>query len=321
MNFNGKNRWLQLLDKKHFQKQPLELKKICKTIFSKGKKLRAQLVVLVGHSIGLKQKEILFLARIIEYIHNSSLLHDDFIDHSKIRRQNKTAWFEFSPSQAVLAGDYLLSKVNIYLAQEENLTLIEKTATAISELAKGEFLQRELLPFKNSNLKLRDKVNELKTSSLFKWCLQAPFIYKNRQNLKLDKILNQIGFYMGLLFQRADDLIDFNIRNKDKKTCLVDIKEKYFNSFACFLLSDSSLIQQKKLQKIKSLSSLNKIFPNFNDKVQAFDLINTQLITKTEKNFQELKIFLTKEEQKLIPKLKEWLYFFYWRNHCKVYGK
>ncbi|MDE0091967.1 MAG: polyprenyl synthetase family protein, partial [Oligoflexia bacterium] len=224
-----------LLDKKDLQKQPLELKKICEKIFSKGKKLRAQLVSHVGFSIGLNKKENIFLSRIIEYIHNSSLLHDDFIDHSKTRRQNKTAWFEFSPSQAVLAGDYLLAKVNIYLAKEKNPYLITKTAIAISELAKGEFLQRELILSKNTDLKQRDKVSELKTASLFKWCLQAPFIYKNRQGLKLNKILDQTGFYMGLLFQRADDLIDFNIRNKDKKTYLVDIKEKYFNSFSCFL--------------------------------------------------------------------------------------
>ena len=309
------NSQIVLLDKKDFQKQPLELKKICEKIFSKGKKLRAKLVFLVGRSIGLSQKECLFLARIIEYIHNSSLLHDDFIDHSKTRRHNKTAWFEFSPSQAVLAGDYLLAKVNIYLAQEQNLTLIEKTATAISELAKGEFLQREQLPFKNKDLKLRDKVSALKTSSLFKWCLQAPFIYKNRQNKKLDKLLDQIGLHMGLLFQRSDDLIDFNIRNKDTKSYLVDIKEKHFNSFSCFLLQNSSLKQEKQLQKARTLSSLHKIFPNFKQTVQDFDTLNSKLIKKTERQLEKTQDFLEKKEQKLIPSLKDWTCLLYWRKH------
>ena len=309
------NSWNELLDKKDFRKQPLELKKICEKIFSKGKKLRAKLVCLVGHSIGLNQKECLFLSQIIEYIHNSSLLHDDFIDHSKTRRQNKTAWFEFSPSQAVLAGDYLLAKVNIYLAQEKNLTLIEKTATAIAELAKGEFLQRELLPFKNKELKLRNKVSALKTSSLFKWCLQAPFIYKNRQNPKLHKLLDQIGLSMGLLFQRSDDLIDFNIRNKDTKNCLVDLKGKHFNSFSCFLLQNSSLKQEKQLQNIRSFSALHKVFPNFKETVQEFDFINSKLIKKTEHQLEKTKVFLTKKEQKLIPLLKSWTWFLYWRKH------
>ena len=305
---------LDLLDKKDLQKQPLELIKICKRIFSKGKKIRAQLVSLIGYNIGLNKKESIFLSRIIEYIHNSSLLHDDFIDHSKTRRQNKTAWFEFSPSQAVLAGDYLLAKVNIYLAQKKNLTLIEKTAVAISELAQGEFLQRELLPFKNRNLKQRDKISELKTASLFKWCLQAPFIYKNRYNSKLKSALNQIGLRMGLLFQRSDDLIDFNIRNKDTKNCLVDIKEKHFNSFACFLLQDSSIEKERQLKRARSLSSIHKIFPDFKDRVKVFDCINSELIQKTERDLQRLRRFLTKKEQELIPHLKEWTHFLYWRK-------
>ena len=313
LNFNMKN-ILHLLDKKDLQKQPTELIKICERIFSKGKKLRAQLVSVVGHQIGLNKKENMFLSRIIEYIHNSSLLHDDFIDHSKIRRQNKTAWFEFSPSQAVLAGDYLLAKVNIYLAKERNLTLIEKTAKAISELAKGEFLQREIQPFKSIDSKQRNKISELKTASLFKWCLQAPFIYKNRYNSKLEKILNQIGLYMGLLFQRADDLIDFNVRNNDKKTYLVDIKEKHFNSVACFLLQNSPIQKQKQLQKAKSLSSVHKIFPDFKNKIKAFDRINSELIKKTDQNLQNLQTFLTKKEQKLILHLKSWTYFLYWRE-------
>ena len=93
------------------------------------------------------------MSRIIEYIHNSSLLHDDFIDRSKIRRSGKTAWLEFSPAQAVLAGDYLLAKVNIYLAERENSKLIQKTAEAICQLAEGEFLQRQLLPFRDKALK------------------------------------------------------------------------------------------------------------------------------------------------------------------------
>lgn len=303
-----------LLDIQDLRKQAPELKKICKIIFSKGKKLRASLVSIIGYNIGLRKEENLFLSRIIEYIHNSSLLHDDFIDHSKTRRQNKTAWFEFSPSQAVLAGDYLLAKVNIYLAKEKNLTLIDKTATAVSELAKGEFLQRETLPFKNIDLKQRNKINELKTASLFKWCLQAPFIYKNRYNPILEKTLNQIGLYMGLLFQRADDLIDFNIRNKDKKKFLADIKESHFNSFACFLLENSSNKKQTQLQNAKSLSAVYKIFPNFTNKVKAFDCLNSRLIKKTEKKLQKLAGFLTKKEQKLIPHLKDWTHFLYWRK-------
>lgn len=303
-----------LLDKKDLSKQPLELRKICENIFSQGKGLRPQLVCLIGQQIGLSRKKQLFLSGLIESIHNSSLLHDDFIDHTKTRHKKKTAWLEFSPAQAVLAGDYLLAKVNISLSEEKNLELLNKTAQVICDLAKGEFLQRQLLGFKNKELKKRNHVHALKTSSLFKWCLQAPFIYQKRENKKLYKTLDQIGLYMGLLFQRADDLIDFNVRNKDQKPYLVDIKEKHFNSFACFLLEKSSLKQERQLKKAGTLSSVYKIFPDFKQKVSDFDALNTKVIKKTYKLLEGLNQLLKPKEQVLTESIKDWVSFLYWRT-------
>ena len=311
----GSSQLKDLLDIKDLKKQPLELKKICESIFYNGKGLRPQLVSLVGESIGLTKNSILFLSRLIEYIHNSSLLHDDFIDHTKKRHQNTAAWFKYSPSQAVLAGDYLLAKVNIYLAQEANLNLLQKTAQVICELAEGEFLQRQLLNFKSKKLKQRSSVSDLKTASLFKWCLQAPFIYQNRNSKKLHKALEKLSHHLGLLFQRSDDLIDFNIRNQHKKPYLVDLKEGYFNSFACFLLKGASAQQEKKLIKAQSLSDIHKAFPDFKAQLQAFDALNKGIIKKAEKTLQEIQSLIDKKEYKLIPALKEQLSFFYWRKN------
>ncbi len=303
-----------LLDRKDLKNRPSELREICEIIFRKGKGIRSQLVSLVGHSIFLNKKDLLFLSQMVEYIHNSSLLHDDFIDHSKVRRNHKTAWLEFSPSQAVLSGDYLLARVILYLVQTKNLELIKKTAEAICQLAEGEFLQRELCPFQNKDLKKRDRVSELKTGSLFKWCLQAPFIYKNRKDPRLYQLLDSIGFYFGLLFQRSDDLMDFAVRNKDKKPYFSDIKQKHFNSFACFLLKNSSLQKEKKLKEIRSVSAVYKLFPDFEKKIQAFDKINANIIKTTEECLEQLKPLLKKKEWPLIAGLKEWPHLFYWRQ-------
>ncbi|MBC6415075.1 MAG: polyprenyl synthetase family protein [Bdellovibrionales bacterium] len=307
---------IDLLDRQDLKKQPLELRRICEKIFSKGKEIRPQLVVLVSKYLGLKKSKQLFLARLVEYIHNSSLLHDDFIDQSKRRHNSKTAWLEFSPTQAILVGDYLLAKVIIYLAQEKNLELLTQTAQVICNLAQGEFLQRQFLDFKNKSFHQRNQVSELKTASLFKWCLKAPFIYKNRKSKKLYSILDKIGYYMGLLFQRSDDLIDFNIRNKDNKSYLVDIKESYFNSFSCFLLKQSNSKQEEALKNLSSLSSIYKIFSDFDDQVKAFDSLNKKLILKVEKILeQELKPLLKQSEKNLVVELKKRISFFYWRNN------
>lgn len=303
-----------LLDKKDLKNRPVELRKICESLFSKGKGLRSQLVVQIGSFLALKAKEQLLLSRIVEYIHNSSLLHDDFIDHSRTRRSRKTAWLEYSPSQAVLAGDYLLARVNIYLAEEGNMPLVRKTARAICELAEGEFLQRELIPFQGKDLKTRDRVSELKTGSLFKWCLQAPFIYRKRHDPALHKILDRIGCSIGLLFQRSDDLIDFAVRNKDKKPYLSDIRQKHFNSFACFLLKGASLKKEKALREIRSVSAVHSLFPDFERRVQAFDEINCKIMEQTRWKLKQLQPFLRPREKDLILSLQDWLTLVYWRR-------
>lgn len=303
-----------LLDQKDLKKEPLELQQICKEIFSRGKGVRSQLVSLVADFLSIGKKDQLSLSRIIEYIHNSSLLHDDLIDGSKMRRSRRTAWLKFSPSQAVLAGDYMLSKVNIDLVHLGNPLLHEKTALAICQLVKGEFLQRESIPFQNKDLKKRNHISEFKTASLFKWCLQAPFIFKKRKEPELYRLLNQIGYSIGLLFQRSDDLMDFSVRNKDKKPYLSDIQQKYFNSFSCFLLEKAPLSKEKKLQKVKSLSDVFLLFSDFQKRVQDFDEINSRIIKRSQNDLKKLSPFLKRKEKDLIDYLQEWIYRVYWRE-------
>ena len=189
-----------------------------------------------------------------------------------------------------------------------------KTAEAICQLAEGEFLQRELVAFQNKDLMKRNKVSELKTGSLFKWCLHAPFVYKGRKDPQLYRILNSVGCSLGLLFQRADDLMDFSIRNQDEKPYFLDIKQKYFNSFACFLLKNASLQTENRLKTVRSISALYNLFPDFDEKVKSFDRMNTKIIKVTENTLEKLRPFLNKREWPLITRLKKWPYFFYWRR-------
>ena len=225
---------MSLLDIKSLSEEPEELQVLLTTLFSKGKSVRCRLVRLIGKGLGLELSEQKFLCRLVEYIHNSSLLHDDFIDHSSIRRSHQAAWLEFSPEQAVLAGDYLLAQVGIYLAKQRNWALLKLTSETIMSLVAGEFLQKELIRDKKENLHNIEMVGNLKTASLFKWSLRAPFIYKNRNSVKLHNLLNHIGYCFGILFQRSDDLLDFSFRGKGDKGIFADLKQNYLNSFACF---------------------------------------------------------------------------------------
>ena len=305
---------MSLLDLKSLKTEPEELGHLLKKLFSKGKSVRCRLIRLVGGHLDLKLSDQKFLCRIVEYIHNSSLLHDDFLDHSLVRRSQKTAWLEFSPAQAVLAGDYLLAQVGIYLAHKNSTDLLKFSSETIMSLVTGEFLQRELIRDKKENLENVKKAGILKTASLFKWALRAPFIHQKRTQIKLHNLLNQIGDSLGVLFQRSDDLLDFSLRDREDKEAFIDLKQNYLNSFACFLVDKKAKSVRAELRKVRNFKSFSSLFPDYKSRLQAFDEINEQLIEKTKKDIAGLNRFLKPKEQGLIENLKNTLAAYYWRQ-------
>ena len=114
-------------------------------LFSRGKGFRAKLIQKISKHLGLNPKQIHLLAQTIEFIHNASLLHDDLIDRSALRRDKTAAWLKYTPEYAVLAGDYLLARVMVNLSRYGNLKLIQLTAEIISDLLEGEWIQDSLV--------------------------------------------------------------------------------------------------------------------------------------------------------------------------------
>ena len=303
-----------ILDIQNLADKPKELGVLCKKLFARGKSVRSRLIRLICQHLRLKESETTVLCRIVEYVHNSSLLHDDLIDHSSVRRRQKAAWVEFSPAQAVLAGDYLLAQVNIYLAEKGNLHLLRLTAGSIVSLVKGEFLQREVIRKQAENVKNTNDINNLKTSSLFKWSFKAPFLWKNKKDPQLFTLLNQIGYKCGILFQRSDDLLDFSVRNREKKPVLLDLKQNYLNSFSCFLVSGKSKNFKSRFRKAKTLTDIDRLVPDFKNQLDKFDKLNKKLIKETERDMEKLAPFLKKSEQPLIKDLKSVPSLLYWRK-------
>ena len=303
-----------LLDIRNLADKPKELSALCKKLFTGGKSIRSRLIRLIGQHLQLKEEEMTVLCRIVEYVHNSSILHDDLIDHSSVRRRQKAAWVEFSPAQAVLAGDYLLAQVNIYLAEKGNLPLLRLTAKSIVSLVKGEFLQREAIRNQKETLKNTNEINNLKTSGLFKWSFKAPFLWINRNDPQLFNLLDRIGYQCGILFQRSDDLLDFSVRNKEKKSVLLDLKQNYLNSFSCFLVSGKNRKFKIKFRKARTLTDIYHLAPDFKEQLAEFDKLNEKRIKETERDIEKLSPFLEKSEQPLIEELKTIPSLLYWRR-------
>ncbi len=285
-------------------------------LFSHGKGFRSQLIQKISGHLALTTDQIHLLAQTIEFVHNASLLHDDLIDRSHLRREKTAAWLKYTPEYAVLAGDYLLARVMVNLSKYGNLQLIQLTAEIISDLLEGEWIQDSLIEDWDVSIQQLDRVHNLKTASLFKWCMRAPFIAAENYDEELHKILLELGSLMGILFQRSDDLLDFNIRNYEGKAVLGDLKSGYMNSFAAFLTHDLEERKRAQFRQAQTIEDVYQVLGEdfFFERLKQFDSHNEKVIALFEHNLNLLEKILKQSEVGLIGDLKALPHILYWRK-------
>ena len=287
------------------------LNEVYKDLFNGGKGLRACLTRDIAKHLGLSTEESSLLEKSVEGIHHSSILHDDVLDSSRLRRNQLTAWVKFSKNKAILAGDYLLAQVSLKISEYGNLDLLKLTSITIKKMVQGEWLQSENMG--KETLETLDKIHTLKTSSLFQWCLKAPFFCCHKNNKDLHNILDSIGCIFGRLFQRSDDLMDFGFRNKENKDVFKDLKEGYLNFFGFFLKENTSITSEKKIRLCRSTKDLKKLFDSetLQKQVDSFDKKNKQLILECEESIDKLSALLLHKD--LGETLKSWCNKLYFR--------
>lgn len=285
-------------------------------LFSHGKGFRSKLIQKISQHIGLKDRNIHLLAQTIEFIHNASLLHDDLIDRSPLRRQKPAAWLKYTPEYAVLAGDYLLARVMVNLSRHGNLKLIQYTAEMISDLLEGEWIQDSLVKDWDVSLQQLDRVHNLKTASLFKWCMRAPFICNENYDSDLHEHLDEMGLILGLLFQRSDDLLDYDIRNFEQKAVLGDLKSGYLNSFGVFLTKNMNTVQKEKFKACTKIDEVHAVIGSneFKNKVEEFDEINEGIINLYFHHIEQVEELLPENQRGLLKDLKKLPEPLYWRR-------
>ena len=256
------------------------------------------------------------LCQVIEFIHNASLLHDDLVDRSPLRRNKSAAWHKYTPEYAVLAGDYLLARVMVHLSRHGNLKLIQYTAQMIEDLVEGEWIQDSLVSDWDVKLSSLDRVHNLKTASLFKWCMCAPFICQERYDEGLQSLLSELGTILGRLFQRSDDLLDFDVRNHEKKGVLGDLKSDYLNSFGAYLTKDMNRSQKLRFKDCQDMGELKQVVgeKQFHNSVRGFDELNQQMVDLYDHHLENLKSHLASSECGLIKDLSHIPRLVYWRE-------
>ena len=206
-------------------------------LFSGGKKIRSKILIDVGSIFKINYKSLIMIGSAVECIHAYSLIHDDLpcMDNDSVRRGKPSTHIKFGESTAVLAGNSLLtmafeilSHKNLKISEKNKNNLINKISECSGHLgiAGGQYLDLTYEHKKVSQKKIA-QMEIKKTGKLFSFCCAAPLILKNKSKNEI-KRFEDIGADIGLLFQVADDLIDYKGNSKiaGKKTGKDKIKGK-----------------------------------------------------------------------------------------------
>ena len=245
------------------------IKDLSKHILASGGKRIRPIVTLLSSSIcNYSGKNHLFLAACVEFIHTATLLHDDVIDESKIRRGVATANDIFGNKTSVLVGDFLFSRAFELMVQNGSKQILEILSKASSTIAQGEVLQLTTINDSNTSKELYMKIIKNKTASLFSAASEIGAIL-SEEEYTIQKSLKVYGEKLGIAFQLVDDALDYVGTSALDKNIGDDFREGKMTLPVIISLEASNL--EEKSFWIKTIENLDQ---SSNDLNKAIELIN-----------------------------------------------
>jgi len=173
-----------------------------------GKRIRPRLVLLFAQALGFEGPERYELAAIVEFIHTATLLHDDVVDESSLRRGRQTANAMFGNAASVLVGDFLYSRAFQMMVSVNRMRVLEVLADATNVIAEGEVLQ--LMNIHDADLAVADylRVIRFKTAKLFEASARLGAVL-GKAEAHIEECCADFGRSLGTAFQLVDDLLDY----------------------------------------------------------------------------------------------------------------
>jgi octaprenyl-diphosphate synthase len=176
-------------------------------IGSGGKRLRPMLVILAAQACGYQGRHHVTLAAIIEFIHTATLLHDDVVDDSDLRRGKESAHAVWGNAASVLVGDFLYSRSFQMMVGVDSMRVMEVLANTTNTIAEGEVEQLLNMHDPEVSQERYFSVIEKKTARLFEAACQLGAVLTGREDL--EAALATFGRELGTAFQVADDVLDY----------------------------------------------------------------------------------------------------------------
>lgn len=173
-----------------------------------GKRLRPLLALLAGAALGGCGRAHICFAAIIEFIHTATLLHDDVVDVSELRRGRPTANAAFGNAPSVLVGDFLYTRAFQLMVSLDNMPLLAQMADATNMIAAGEVLQLARAGDPDTTQAQYMDVITRKTAVLFAAACRGAAVLHGRDSA-LQQQLYDFGLHLGIAFQMIDDVLDY----------------------------------------------------------------------------------------------------------------
>ena len=283
-------------------KKELASEKIIQEIYeyifnAEGKKTRALLCLLASKASDIKSNTRINLASIIELLHTATLVHDDVVDESELRRGTRSVNQVWTNSYSVLMGDFIYSKAFILMVKLGIPAVLDELAKATNDIARGEIIQLELFE-KKQLIELKDllKVSYLKTGRLFEASAKTGAMLACRSAEEI-KTFGLLGKTLGTAFQIQDDILDYEALKLDTgKPALKDFKEGKITFPLYFALQQANTKDKNFIMGQLGQSKILK-----KDQNKIYQLIQND---KTQKEINALLEKYTKETLRHLNKLK-----------------
>jgi len=179
-----------------------------------GKRMRPLLSILAARAINYKGKDHISIAAIVEFIHTATLLHDDVVDESNMRRGRETANALFGNSASVLVGDFLYTRSFQMMVQLKKMRVMEILSDTTNVVAEGEVLQLMNCNDPDTTEESYMQVIYCKTARLFEAATQLAAVISG-SDPKIEQALTNYGKHLGTAFQLVDDIMDYTADAKE----------------------------------------------------------------------------------------------------------
>ncbi len=176
---------------------------------SGGKRLRPLLLLLCARAFDYQESHHILLAAVVEFIHTATLLHDDVVDASELRRGQQTANSLWGNEASVLVGDFLYSRAFQMMIEVQNMRVMEILSDATNIIAEGEVLQLLNCHEPNTSEQQYLAVIRYKTAKLFEAAAQLSAVLCQRSAAE-EQAMRTYGKHLGTAFQLIDDVLDYS---------------------------------------------------------------------------------------------------------------